>query len=333
MTRSNQPPFLPDALSNYQSAADDYAPSLLRSDEDKEDEEDDGSSSGEGGGKGRSLKDYNVVLDPVIEFADDRALSDEKNAAQKLRKLGISPMSYLIYGGSALASENDLSRKVFMANVGLRNLEIQPRDIASPHLFEQLDQKQTERRGVFGIKTLDEIISGAVGAAGLAVGAIAGSVADFVKDKREERRLEQQAKSYHAGAVSAYALNGEEIVESVASTQEADFPVQENQAIDWNDVDDDSRDEKLSRVIDVIQSYSDDDPVISPPVAPLEPLASFADIIAVEDRYKGQATSQPTGDLPVVQVFNAVADLRASEPLQTVQLERVIDFRHEPMLP
>jgi hypothetical protein len=201
-------------------AADEYVS------EDDEDEDDDDTSSGKSGGKG--LGKYKVILDPVLEYADDIGLSEEENTIAKLRKLGIAPMSMLASGGSAFASENDLSRKVFMAEVALFNNEIKSRDIADPKFFKNLDSKQAERRKLFGLKTLDEIVTGAVGAAGAAIAYVSSSISDMVKEKKEARKLDKLAKDFEEGK-EVYALDSDDDYASKASREIADFPVQDNQ--------------------------------------------------------------------------------------------------------
>lgn len=222
MTNPNQPPFPPEDPLRYASAADDYAAVITEEDE----EEDDDSSSGKGEGGGS--KKYKVFLDPILDFSEDEALSDAENAEAKLRKFEISSMSFLVSGASGFASENDLSRKAFMANVAKTNKEITTRDIASPKLFKNLDEKQAERRARFGIRTLDEIVSGAIGAAGAAIAMVSASVADYVKDKKEDRKASRLAKNFEEGS-EVYALDSEDDYVSRASLEAADFPVQDFQ--------------------------------------------------------------------------------------------------------
>ncbi len=217
MTYPTEPPVPPvDDTASYVSAADDYVSSVT------EDEEEGDSKSGEGSGGGQSIN----IFDPILDFSDDDELSDDDNQKLKLDRLALSPMSVLVSGASALASENELSRKVFMARIGLVNFEMKPRDIATPEFIKLLDEKQAERRRIFGIKTLDEIVTGAIGAAGMMVGAITTSVTDYVKDKREEKRIDRQIRNYEAGQ-EEYSLDSEDEAESVFSLQQADFPVQE----------------------------------------------------------------------------------------------------------
>lgn len=222
MTNTNQPPFPPEDPLRYTSAADDYAAVIAEDDED----EDDDSSSGEGGGG--VPKKYKVFLDPIIDFSEDEDLSDAENAAEKLKKFEISSMSFLVSGASGFASENDLSRKAFMAKVALTNKEIATRDIADPKLFKNLDDKQSERRTRFGIRTLDEIVTGAVEAAGAIVAMVSSSVTDYVKDKKEARKASRLAQNFEEGK-ETYALDSEDDYASRSSLETADFPVQDFQ--------------------------------------------------------------------------------------------------------
>lgn len=226
MAQTPEPPNpLIDDPTLYAAAADDYV-APASDDEDTEDGDDESGEGGDGGKGLKSSRNYDVVLQSILDFANDDSLSEEENDKAKLEKLGIAPMSVLATGASAFASENDLSRKVFMARVGLFNLEIKPRDIANPQLIKLLDEKQAGRRRIFGIQTLDEIVTGAIGAAGMMIGAITSSVADYVKDKREERRIDRQIKNYESGQ-EEYGLDSEDLVEAKQSLQQVDFPVQE----------------------------------------------------------------------------------------------------------
>ncbi len=222
MTNTNQPPSPPEDPLHYSSAADDYTAVIAEDDED----DDDDSSSGEGGSGGP--KKYKVFLDPIIDFSEDEELSDAENAEAKLKKFEISSMSFLVSGASGFASENDLSRKAFMANVAKTNKEITTRDIANPKLFKNLDDKQAERRSRFGIRTLDEIVSGAVEAAGAVIAMVSASVTDYVKDKKETRKASRLAQNFEEGR-ETYALDSEDDYISRSSLETADFPVQDFQ--------------------------------------------------------------------------------------------------------
>ncbi len=228
MTHSTHPPFPPEDPQHYKTIADDYAATAVTqgADNAETEEEDDESSSGDGGGEGS--RKYRVFLDPILDFSEDDALSDEENAAEKLRKFEISSMSFLAAGASAFASENDLSRKAFMAKVAQTNKEIATRDIADPKLFTKLDEKQAERRARFGIHTLDEIVSGAIGAAGAVVAMVSNTVNDYVKDKKEARKASRLAQNFEEGK-ETYALDSEDDYISRDSLETADFPVQDFQ--------------------------------------------------------------------------------------------------------
>lgn len=224
MTHQTEPPSPSENSPLYKVAADEY-PIISPSEDDEDDKTD--TSSGDGGG-GKGLGQYKVVLDPLIDFADDADLSEEENTIAKLRKLSIAPMSLLVSGGSSFASENDLGRKVFMADVGLINKEITGRDIADPKFFNILDIKQAERRILLGIKTLDEIVTGAVGAAGAAIKFLSSSISDVVKEKKEARKLDRLAKDFEDGK-EVYALDSDDDYVSKSSLESVDFPVQDHQ--------------------------------------------------------------------------------------------------------
>lgn len=241
MTNPNQPPFPPEDPLRYTSAADDYA-AVITEDEEEDDEDDSSSGDGKGGGS----KKYKVFLDPILDFSEDEALSDAENAEAKLKKFEISSMSFLVSGASGFASENDLSRKAFMANVAKTNKEITTRDIADPKLFKNLDDKQAERRSRFGIRTLDEIVSGAIDAAGAVIAMVSSSVTDYVKDKKEVRKASRLAQNFEEGS-EVYALDSEDDYASRSSLEEADFPVQDFQGDELASMERDRLYDDLSR--------------------------------------------------------------------------------------
>lgn len=268
MTNTNQPPFPPEDPLRYTSAADDYAASAVTEDDD---EEDDSESSGEGDGSGS--RKYKVFLDPIIDFSEDEDLSDAENAASKLEKFEVSSMSFLVSGASAFASENDLSRKAFMAKVAVTNKEITTRDIANPKLFKDLDDKQAERRKRFGIQTLDEIVSGAIDAAGAVIAMVSASVTDYVKDKKETRKASRLAQNFAEGK-EIYALDSEDDYASRSSLEIADFPVQDFQGNELVERERDRLYDDLSRQV----QYNLDDGKISFSDA----FNTLADIILLE---------------------------------------------------
>jgi hypothetical protein len=269
------------------SAADDYVSVLAENEEDEEGDDD--SSSGKSGGKG--LGKYKVILDPILDFADDINISEEENTIAKLRKLGLAPMSMLAAGGSAFASENDLSRKVFMAEVAQFNKEIQPRDIANPKLFQILESKKLERIKAFGIKTLDDIITGAVGAAGAAIAYVSSSVSDVVKEKKEARKLNKIAKDFEEGK-ETYTLDSDDDYASKSSLEAADFPVQDNQG-----------NELISNERERIY-----------------------DSLSRQTQYE-----LDTGKIGFAEAFNILADimLLGKEPVRTVKLENDFSFNQD----
>jgi hypothetical protein len=102
---------------------------------DDEDDEGDGDSSS-GGGKGGGWL--------------PKAKSQE-GLLHKIADLILHPFSHLVPGASAMASENELSQRIFMGKIGLANNEITREDLADPHLIKRLDARQSERRERFGI--------------------------------------------------------------------------------------------------------------------------------------------------------------------------------------
>lgn len=129
---------------------------------DEEDDEEGEGASGKGGGKSPK-KRYRVFVDhPFLDFADDPNLSAEENAERKLRLLAISPNSILVPGASAFASENDLSRKIFMVDVGQKNGESRLSDMADPDFVDKRDALQRERRTLFGLPHPSLVLSGSM---------------------------------------------------------------------------------------------------------------------------------------------------------------------------
>lgn len=289
MSNAIDPPISPSDALNYSSAADSYAqkPSS-QTDEDESDEDE----SGEGKSGGKGLGKYKVVLDPFLDFSDDMRLSEDEQVAAKLRKLDIAPISTLVSGASAFASENDLSRKVFMAKVGVVNSEIQARDIASPGLFKFLDGRAAERRSLFGIKTLDEIVTGAIGAAGAAIKFVSDTVSEALKEKKEARKMDKLLRNFDEGA-ETYALDSDDYSASQTSLEAAEFPVQANQG---------------------------------------EELASQERERLYDDLARNTQIKLNAGEIGFAEAFNALADiinLSRGEPVRTVRLSEDIHFGPE----
>lgn len=228
MTDPTFPPVVPDSAARSFGAADKDSLPMPSSQQDDDDGDDSSSSgSGEGGGQGG-------IKSPILDFSDRPDLSRDENDRAKLDKLGRAPMSSMAVGATAFASENDLTRRVFMAEIGLRNLEMRAQDLANPRLIELLDQKQAERRALFGIKTLDDMISGAASAAGAVIDFVSQSVTDYVKDKREDRKVSKMVQNFEQEH-DAYALDSDDLDASKASLEEADFPVQIDQGAELGD--------------------------------------------------------------------------------------------------
>jgi hypothetical protein len=118
-------------ISDDQDRPDDVLPY-----DEEEDEGDSSSSSGEGkGGSGRH----------------PAGAKPQESLFHKIADLILHPFSHLVPGASAMASENELSQRIFMGKIGLENNEITREDLADPHLIKRLDARQNERRERFGI--------------------------------------------------------------------------------------------------------------------------------------------------------------------------------------
>lgn len=195
--------------------AGDYDLEELPFDSDGNREEEDGDSSS-GGAGGKHPHRYRVIVEPFLDFADDPALSDEENAERKLRLLAISPISVLVPGASSFASENDLSRKIFMADVGRSNGEMSARDIADPDLVSHLDEKMRKRRTLFGLPHPSLILSGGVALATAAWAAFTGfSGGENPKPSAEKAQKKDQGKNaklldFSAGKESAFSSKSDD---------------------------------------------------------------------------------------------------------------------------
>lgn len=232
MTDPTFPPVVPDSAARSFGAADQDSLPMPSSQQEDDDGDDSSSGSGEGGGQGGG---QGGIKSPILDFSDRPDLSRDENDRAKLDKLGRAPMSSMAVGATAFASENDLTRRVFMTEIGLRNLEMRAQDLANPRLIELLDQKQAERRALFGIKTLDDMISGAASAAGAVIDFVSQSVTDYVKNKREDRKVSKIVQNFEQEH-DAYALDSDDLDASKASLEEADFPVQIDQGAELGDV-------------------------------------------------------------------------------------------------
>jgi hypothetical protein len=131
------------------SDPDEYPPSIFADEvdekrRDEEDEEGDSSSSGDDGG--RKPADDKVKIDH--RYIDDYLAEDiyEEGWLDKLKSLALMPFSLIMPGASALAAENDLSRRLMMGRFGLFNKQIMPHDMADPNLIERLEERFQERR-------------------------------------------------------------------------------------------------------------------------------------------------------------------------------------------
>ncbi len=180
-----------DDMNKEQNPSDEYALDDLPYDEEDEGGDEEG-SSGKGGGK--SPRRYRVMVEPFLDFADDPTLSPEENAERKLRLLAISPFSILVPGASSFASENDLSRKLFMVDVGQANGEASARDIADPDFVDKREALQKHRRTLFGLPHPSLILSGGAALASSMVAAFSG-FASSVTGKPSQDKSAKAGKS------------------------------------------------------------------------------------------------------------------------------------------
>lgn len=130
----------------------------VRDPEEEDDEEDEGEQGG-GSGDGKypkSLKAYRVRLAQVLRFEEGTPEEEKQESAwKKLLLLVIAPFSRLVPGGSGMATETDLGKKLFMGEIGIRNREIESHDIADPHLIRRLEDRLKERLEKMGFSHAD----------------------------------------------------------------------------------------------------------------------------------------------------------------------------------
>lgn len=190
---------------------DSYDLDQLPFDDEREEDEDGDGGSGSGDGKSPK-KRYRIIVEPFLDFADDPDLSPEENTERKLRLLAISPMSILVPGASSFASENDLSRRIFMADVGRFNGEIAANDIADPDLINKLDERQRERRTLMGLPHPALVLSGSMALASAMVGLFAGLAAKVTgkdgdpssKKKSDVKSKKDKLKAFSSDKESAF---------------------------------------------------------------------------------------------------------------------------------
>ena len=190
---------------------DSYDLDQLPFDDEREEDDEEGSGSSSGDGKSPKKK-YRIIVEPFLDFADDPELSPEENTERKLRLLAISPMSILVPGASSFASENDLSRRIFMADVGQFNREIAANDIADPDLIKKLDERQRERRTLMGLPHPALVLSGSMALASAMVGLFAGIAAKVTgkdgdpssKKKSEVKSKKDKLKAFSSDKESAF---------------------------------------------------------------------------------------------------------------------------------
>ncbi|MBL8640130.1 MAG: hypothetical protein JNK24_07250 [Alphaproteobacteria bacterium] len=143
------------------AAADEYDLEELPFDTEEDEDGEGGGRSGKAGeGGGQRPRAYRVMVEKFLDFADDPSLSPEENAERKLRLLALSPGSQLTIGASAYASENDLSSRIFMVDVGRRTGEAALSDMADPDFIDKRDFLQRMRRKLMNIAQPSLILSG-----------------------------------------------------------------------------------------------------------------------------------------------------------------------------
>lgn len=139
---------------------------LLFDTEEDEDGEGGGRSGKAGEGGGQKPRKYRVMVEKFLDFADDPNLTPEENAERKLRLLAISPGSQLTIGASAYASENNLSSRIFMVDIGRRTGEAALSDMADSDFIDKRDFLQRMRRKLANIAHPSLVLSGLAALAG-----------------------------------------------------------------------------------------------------------------------------------------------------------------------
>lgn len=146
-----------------QISVEEYELEELPFDTDESEEGEGGGRSGKSGeGGGQNPRKYRVMPEKFLDFADDPNLTLEENAERKLRLLAMAPNSQLTIGASAYASENDLSSRIFMVDIGRRTGEAALSDMADPHFIDKRDILQRMRRKLANIAHPSLMLSGLI---------------------------------------------------------------------------------------------------------------------------------------------------------------------------
>lgn len=118
--------------------------------QDSEEDEGDEGKSGEGGGQRPNLEEDDDV-DFFVDYRLKPDLSEKDALLEQMRKLVKAPSSRLVEGASAFASENELSRRIYMGRIGIVTNHILPKQVSEDAFFEDLEQRQRdqiEREGI-----------------------------------------------------------------------------------------------------------------------------------------------------------------------------------------
>ncbi len=128
----------------------DIPPSIFADEVDakRHDEEEEGDTESESSGESGTRKPVDEKIKIDRRYVDDYLDSDlyEEGWLEKLKSLALMPFSMIMPGASALAAENDLSRRLMMGRFGLFNKQILPQDMADPDLINKLEERFQERR-------------------------------------------------------------------------------------------------------------------------------------------------------------------------------------------
>lgn len=310
-----EPPFRDaDTSSDYASVADEVDPALATSSENEEQDSDDEDDSDEGkggksGGKSpKSRKDYDVVLDPLFSF-DMEELPFEESLLKKVGLLMVAPFSGLVPGASALASENDLSRKLFMGNLGLQSSEFSRDLLADPDMIKKLDEKQRAQMQREGIEHPDSVA--AAGAAAIALAAMALTRSDESAAKAREIQQNKAQKDAVKTDLSSRVDDDKSSIKEVMPSENV-----------YADMGHDGE------TLFSPDNWDDIDGFIHAGDADSSAQMSYADIVENEDVEASRpmlAGRVVDADFSLQRVFE-VAAIALQASAQTVALEQQIDF-------
>jgi hypothetical protein len=289
--------------------------------EDDEEDEEGEQSGGSGDGKHpKSLKAYRVHLARVLRFEKEASEEEKRESVwKKLLLLMIAPFSRLVPGGSGMATETDLGKKLFMGEIGIRNREIESHDIADPHLIRRLEDRLKERLEKMGFSHADH--SRALAPEGgfapiMAMVPVKGKGDKSKKPKadqkneqlRKDKEEEEDDRDYEEGAANKH--EGAEKPASSLSSSGASIP-------------------SSTEVVVGAASLGVGIPDLTEPLAPFSNFLEKNGFVASseDDSPKAPPRHFEVGRTPLAEEFRFVAEEQPEKPVQTIALDHQLDLK------